>query len=349
MKSIVTSFAASTAVAALMAAAPITTASAETYQMQAVFPKSLPLLGQPAWDIADRIRLITGGSVDFEVQNPGELVSTGETWDAVSTGAVDASWYSIGFAEGVIPSAPLFTTFPFGPGVPEYSAWWYHGGGKELWAEITRPHNITTIHCGVLVPEASGWFREPIETVEDFQGIKMRFFGLGASVMGKLGVEAQSMGLADTMTALNTGAIEAAELGFPMLDEKVGMYEHAKHYYFPGWHQQTSFLSLIVNTDVWNGFSDTERAAVEEVCKASMMTTMAEGEAVQLAPLARMQEEHGVTVHRWPDEILDAFKGAWEEVLAEKTAADPDFKRAWDSISAFRESYTDWSDLGYLK
>ncbi|MQX36099.1 C4-dicarboxylate ABC transporter [Roseospira navarrensis] len=317
--------------------------------MQSIFPKSLPLLGKPGWDVADRIRLITNGSVDFEVQNPGELVSTGEVWDAVSTGAVEASWYSIGFAEGVIPSAPLFTTFPFGPDIREYSAWWYNGGGKELWAEITAPHGVTTIHCGVLVPEASGWFREPIESVEDFQGIKMRFFGLGASVMGKLGVEAQSMGVADTVTALNTGAIEAAEFGFPVLDELLGLYEHADHYYFPGWHQQTSFLSLIINTDVWEGFSESEQAAIEDVCAASMMRTTAEGEAVQLAPLAKMQAENDVQVHRWSDEMLDAFRGAWAEVVEEKSAEDADFKRAWESISAFRASYDEWESLGYLK
>jgi len=66
------------------------------------------------------------------------------------------------------------------------------------------------------VPEASGWFRDEIKSVDVFKGLKMRFFGLGASVMNKLGIEAQSMGLADTITALNTGTIDAAELGFPL-------------------------------------------------------------------------------------------------------------------------------------
>ena len=64
--------------------------------------------------------------------------------------------------------------------------------------------------------------------------------------MGKMGVEAQSMGLADTMAALNTGAIDSAELGFPFLDNLVGMHEHAKHYYFPGWHNPPATA-----LDVW--------------------------------------------------------------------------------------------------
>ena len=325
-----------------------TGSSADEIEMQDIFPGTLPLLGKPAYDMAERVALITGGSVSIDVKEPGELVATGEVWDSVSTGAVDAAWYSIGFAEGIVPSAPLFTTFPFGPDIREYAAWWYNGGGQELFAEITAPYDIKTIHCGVLVPEASGWFREPINSLEDLQGKKMRFFGLGASVMGKLGVEAQSMGLADTMSALNTGAIDSAELGFPFLDNLVGMHEHAKHYYFPGWHQQTSFLSVIFNMDVWNGLSEAEQAAIETVCEAQMLRTMAEGEAVQLEPLAKMQSENGVTVHEWPAEILAAYESAWEEVVAEKSAADADFARAWESLTTFRTNYAEWKELGYL-
>jgi len=335
-----------TAAAAVLLAAGA--AGAKDIEMQDIFPGTLPLLGKPAFDMAERVALITDGAVTFDVKNPGELVSTGEVWDAVSTGAVESAWYSIGFAEGIVPSAPLFTTFPFGPDVREYAAWWFNGGGQEMWAEITEPYGIKTIHCSTLVPEASGWFREPIETVEDLQGKKMRFFGLGASVMGKLGVEAQSLGLADTMSALNTGAIDSAELGFPFLDNLVGMYEHASHYYFPGWHQQTSFLSVIVNMDVWNDLSASEQAAIETVCEAQMMRTLAEGEAVQLDPLAKMQAENGVTVHRWSDEILAAYEAAWAEVVAEKSAQDADFARAWDSLTTFRARYAEWKEIGYL-
>jgi len=336
-------------IAACAAAMVSTAASAKDIEMQAIFPQTLPLLGKPAWDIAEKVDMLTAGGIKFDVKNPGEIVATGEVWDAVSTGAVEASWYSIGFAEGIVPSAPLFTTFPFGPDIKEYAAWWYYGGGNEMWTEISEEaYNIKTLHCSTLVPEASGWFREEVKTVEDLKGKKMRFFGLGASVMAKLGVEAQSMGLADTMSALNTGAIDSAELGFPFLDNMVGMYEHAKHYYFPGWHQQTSFLSLIINLDTWNDLTDQERAIIETACEAQVLKTMAEGEAVQLEPLAKMQKENGVQVHQWPPEILAAYEKAWKEVAAEKSAQDADFKRAWESIATFRENYSEWKSIGYL-
>lgn len=323
-------------------------AVAADIEMQSIYPGTLPLLGQGGVELGPKVSLLTGGSVNINFNQPGELVPGGEIWDAVSTGAVDAGWYSPGFAEGLVPSASLFTAFPFGPDVREYTAWWYNGGGAELWAEVTADFNIHTELCSILAPEASGWFREEINSVDDLAGKKMRIFGLGASVMQKLGVQAQSMSPADTMSALNTGALDAAELSFPAIDNALGMHEHAKHYYFPGWHQQTSLITFIINKDVWNGLSESEQAAISETCAATVARTTAQGEAIQLEPLAKMQAENGTVLHRWNDEMLSAFKGAWEEVVAEKSAESAEFKKVWEHISAFREQYSQWASLGYL-
>ncbi len=80
---------------------------------------------------------------------------------------------------------------PFGPSAQEYISWIYYGGGKELFEEIYAKHNIKGIFCGVIPPEASGWFRKEINTLEDMKGMKMRFFGLGAKVMERIGVSTQ--------------------------------------------------------------------------------------------------------------------------------------------------------------
>jgi TRAP-type mannitol/chloroaromatic compound transport system substrate-binding protein len=333
--------------AALAASALALPAQAETLVMQSIYASTLPLLGDTGPTVAERVSLLSGGEVEIEFNEPGAIVGGNEIWDAVSTGAVDAGWYSPGFADTIIPAAAIFTAVPFGPDVREYTAWWYHGGGRELWAEITEPYNIHTELCTILVPEASGWFREPIESPDQLQGMKMRIFGLGAQVMQKLGAEAQSMPPADTMTALRLGTIDAAEFSFPMIDLQVGMNEHADHYYFPGWHQQTSLITLIVNQDRWDALSDQHRAIIEDVCAAQVARTTARGEAGQLEPLAEL-EAAGVTIHRWNDEMMQAFRDAWDEVAAERSEADADFARAWQSLLDFRETYATWAELGYV-
>lgn len=322
-------------------------AQAGSLDMQSIYPNSLPLLGEAGAEMGERVKRLTGGELDIVFHNPGELVSGGEIWDAVSTGAIPAGWYSPGFAESVIPAAPLFTAFPFGPDAVEYTAWWYEGGGEELWAEISKPFNIHSELCTILAPEASGWFNNPIESVADLEGLKMRIFGLGAAVMEKLGAQAQSMPVADTMTALNLGTIDAAELSFPAIDLALGIQEHASHYYFPGWHQQSSLIVFIMNKDEWDALDDSHRAAIEEVCASNVAYTIAQGETIQMAPLADL-ESKGVTVHEWSDEMLAAFEGAWLEVVAERVEADADFARVWEHIQAFRADYALWGKLGYL-
>lgn len=331
-------------VAALMASA----VSAETLVMQSVYPSSLPLLGDSGVNLSKQVEMLTGGDLSIEFNEPGAIVGGNEMWDAISTGAVDAGWYSPGFAQGIIPSAAIFTSVPFGPDIRAYTAWWYEGGGKEIWAEITEPYNIHTELCAILVPEASGWFAKEINTPDDLKGLKMRVFGLGAQVMQKLGAEAQSMPVADTLTGLRLGTIDAAEVSFPLIDEAVGMNEYASHYYFPGWHQQTSLITFIANQDVWDGLEEQQRYAIQTACAANVAFTAAQGEAKQLEPLANL-EAAGVTVHKWNDEMMGAFRNAWDEVVEEQVAADADFARAWQSLSDFRDGFAKWADLAYIK
>jgi len=337
-----------TAACAAAVSVAATSAHAEKLDMQSFLPSSLPVLATTAVDMTERVKRLTGGDLEIVYQEPGALATTNEIWDAVSTGAVPSGWLSTGFAEGIIPAASLFTSWPFGPSAVEYTAWWYQGGGQELWAELSEPFNIHSELCTVVAPEASGWFKEPVNSPADLKGKKMRIFGLGAAVMEKLGVQAQSMGAGDTMTALNTGALDSAEISFPALDLKIGLQEHADNYYFPGWHQQSSFVHFLINKDVWSDMDDQHKAAIEEVCAASVIRSIAEGESIQLEPLATL-EEQGVTIHQWSDEMLGVFEGAWNEVVAERSDADEDFKRVWASITQFRSQYAKWGNLGYLK
>ena len=122
---------------------------------------------------------------------PGALVPALEIFDAVSTGGVDAGWATPGYWAGKVPALQLFSSVPFGPPSNEYMSWVFFGGGKEFYEELYARHNIKGMLCGIIPPEASGWFKEEIKGPEDLKGLKMRFFGLGAKVMEKVGVSTQ--------------------------------------------------------------------------------------------------------------------------------------------------------------
>jgi TRAP-type mannitol/chloroaromatic compound transport system substrate-binding protein len=332
-------------------AAVVTDASAEDervrWKMGSAFPGKMVQLGTLGTALSDKLELISGGNIQIKFFEPSALVPPLEMFDAISAGSLDAAWSTPGYWFGKEPSLALFAAVPFGPNAAEYLAWMYYGGGHQLMDEVYGKHNIKSVLCGVIAPEASGWFRTEIKTVDDLKGLKMRFFGLGAKVMEKLGVSTQLIAGGDIYPALELGSIDATEYSMPAIDLDLGFYQIATHYYFPGWHQQSTLFDLMMNKDKWEALSDTQKAQIEVACGDNVRQGLAEGEAIQFAALKTLQEK-GVIIHTWPPEILDALRAAWVEVAQELSAENENFAKTWASLTKFREDYKIWKDIGYL-
>ena len=318
------------------------------WKMASAFGSQWPIQGELGLRLVDRVEAVSGGSMKIQFFEPGALVPPLEIFDAVSSGSIDAGFTTAGYWAGKVPALQFFTAVPFGPDAMEYAAWLYYGGGDELYDQIYEPFNIKALHCGVHSPEGSGWFREPIESIEDLKGLKMRFFGLGARVMEKVGVSTQLLAGGDIFPALELGTIDATEYSMPIIDLNQGFYQVAKHYYFPGWHQPSSIFELMINMDKWNALTDQQRAIVEIVCGDNYRAGLGLGEAAQARALTELREK-GVTFHKWPDETIETLRAAWLEVAEEEAAKDEQFRMVLDSFNAFREEYKVWADLGYVR
>jgi TRAP-type mannitol/chloroaromatic compound transport system substrate-binding protein len=316
------------------------------WKMQSTFPGTMVTLGTSGKYFSDQVKLTSGGRIDIQFFDPGKLVPALQVFDAVRTGGVDAGWSAAGYWIGKIPAGALFTAVPFGPGIGEYLAWIYEGNGLKLWQELYAKHGLTTLPCAVISPEASGWFRKEIKSIDDFKGLKIRFFGLGGKVMEKLGASVQLLAGGDIYPALERGVLDATEFSMPSIDEGLGFHRVAKYYYFPGWHQQTTILELLMSTAKWEALSAVDKAAIDHACKTTMVKTIAEAESMQGPALARMKER-GVQIRQWSPEILDALRKTWREVVAEERK-DPDFNRVWEDYAKFRAEYAEWRKLGHL-
>ena len=349
-KAVVRSLLAASA-ACWLVSGPLGTADAQEtvrWKLASSYGSQIDVLGQNILRVIDNIEAMSDGNFRIQFNEPGALVPALEVFDAVSAGSVDASYTTTGFHAGKVPHLIFFASVPFGPNVNEYLAWIEGGGGKELYDEYYAEHGIKGFQCGIVVAESSGWFREPVASLDDLQGLKMRFFGLGADVMQKLGVSTQLLAGGDIYPALERGVIDAAEFSYPSLDQAHGFYQIAQHNYFPGWHQQASLVELIMNMERWNELPASYQKIVEIACGEANMWMMASAEARQGEAIAFHQSK-GVTIHQWPPEFIEAFRNAWQEVVEERAAKDEKFKRIYDSYKSFRETYSTWREVGYLK
>lgn len=317
------------------------------WKMASAFAAPLPQLGTLAKRIDERIWQVSGGGLEIKFHEPGTLVPTAEMFDAVASGAIEAAFSSPSLWSDHAPALQIFSAVPFGPSAAEFLAWIYFGGGKPLLDEIYNRNGIHGVPCGIIAPEASGWFRKEIRTLDDLKGVKMRFAGLGARVMERLGVKTVPLTGGDIFVALETGTIDAAEFSMPAVDAKLGLHEMAKHYYFPGWHQPATLFDLMINLENWNALSPARKAQIETVCGDNIRYGLAEGEALQFEAMKELSAK-GVQLHRWPSRIIDALRQSWRQVVAEEGAKDREFKRVWQSLSSFRRNYAIWKELGYL-
>ena len=317
-------------------------------QMQSSFAPTVAILGPMAKRTADTITTISGGSVDVKFFDPGTLVPPGQAFDAVSSGALDAAWAASSFWTGKDIAFAIFSSVPFGPEGGEYLAWMKYGGGRELMQELYAKYGIHPITCGLVSPEASGWFRNEIKTLDDLKGLKMRISGLGANVLQKLGVSTQLMQAGDIYQGLQLGTIDATEYSMPAMDLSLGFHQVAKFYYFPGWHQQATFADMIWNKAKWDSLSPTQQAQVEAACDSTIAESLALSEGSQFKAMKEI-EGKGVKLMTWDKTFLDAYEKSWNEVVVEQSEKSPEFKKAWDSLSAFRKDYAVWLERGYLR
>lgn len=340
--------AAATAAVALMAAPDAAEAQKVRWKMHSAFGTELSVLGRVGPYIADTVRTLSDGDFDIKVFEPGALTGGFAYYDPVGQGAIDVAYGTPGANAGKNSVYSFAASWPFGPNAPAFLAWLKNGGGEELIAEFYARDNIKWMMCGLIPPETSGWFRNEITSLDQLKGMKMRFFAMGARVMQKLGVSTQLLAPGDIYPALELGTLDATEFSMPSSDRTLGFYQVAKYNYFPGWHQQSTTNELLINMDAWNALSDKNKFILQTACDANIGIELADGEALQ-GPAMLANEKDGVIIKEWSPEMLDAFRGAWEEVLAEELAANPDVQTLWDSWTAFEEQNRLWARYGYLK
>ena len=338
------------AIAAGLAMTLATTADAKKvrWKMHAAFGKNLAVIGPPPHRIAAAIKRMSGGEFDIKVFEPGALTGGYAYYDPVSQGAIDAAWGTSGANQGKNSAFAFLSTWPFGPGAPEFLAWMLHGGGVQLAEDLYAKDNIKFLLCGMIPPETSGWFRDEIKSLDQLKGMKMRFFGMGAKVMNKFGVSTQLLAAADIYPALELGTIDATEFSMPAIDRSLGFYQIAKFNYFPGWHQQATSNEMLINMDTWNKLSDPHQAMLETACAANIAQEIADGEASQFEAMIE-NEKNGVKNMTWTDEQIGKFRAAWDEVVIEEIADNPDAQKVWASFNKFHEGYKVWGERGYLK
>ncbi len=298
--------------------------------------------GSPT-DFCAKVAAMSNGRLNIQHFAAGELIPALEGFDAVRSGAVEMNAANAYFWAGRIPAAQYFTTVPFGLNFQGMNAWLYHGGGMELWDEIYEPLGLKALPMGNTGVQMTGWFRKPIESVADFDGLKMRIPGLAGKVYAELGVDVTLLPGGEIFPALERGVIDAAEFVGPYQDRRLGLQNAAKYYYTTGWHEPSNATELLIGKPAWDSLPEDLKAIVETAAMACNLESHTWSEANNAAALKDLVDNEGVIANVLPSDVVAELRTVTDRVLEEGAAADPATRKIHDAYLAFKAEHDAWA------
>ena len=314
-----------------------------TIKLATSWPAHFPIMGIGVERFAQRVKDVSGGSLEIKLYPKNVLVPALAVFDSASSGQIDAFHSGPYYWKGKNSAFSLYSGIPFGFTAEEINSWMLFGGGLDLWREQYAKYNLHPFLGGNTNIQMGGWFRKPINSLKDMQGLKMRIPGLGGEVFSKMGVNPILLPAGEIYTSLERGVIDATEWVGPALDIKMGFYKVAP-YYYSGWHEPGSILELTFNKHSWDKLAF-EHQSIIEVASSEMNANMAyEFHAQNIHALKKLKELN-VNVLQYPKEVTDAGKVALGEVIKEMSNKNKDFKRVYDSIDEYLKLSKEWSNV----
>jgi TRAP-type mannitol/chloroaromatic compound transport system substrate-binding protein len=314
-----------------------------TLKLATSWPAHFPIMGTGVERFVEKVKRASGGSLEIKLFPKNTLIPALAVFDATSSGEIDAFHSGPYYWKGKNSAFSLFSGVPFGFTAEEINSWMMFGDGLTLWREMYAKYNLYPFLGGNTNIQMGGWFRKPLNSLEDMQGLKMRIPGLGGEVFAQMGVNPILLPAGEIYTSLERGVIDATEWVGPALDIKMGFYKVAP-YYYSGWHEPGSVLELTFNKHVWEKLSDEHQAIIDMASNDMNNSMMIEFHAENIKALAKLESLH-VKINSYPQDIIDAGKIALQTVTQRLGKENDDFKRVYENAEAYLKLSKAWDDV----
>lgn len=293
-------------------------------------------------DFCNRVKVLTNGRLEITPYSAGTIVPTFECLDAVTNNVMQAMHQWPGYFSGKEPAFAAISDMIAGFSHPwQKDAWMYYKGGWEMLNEMYRPYNAYTV----------GWMfwgveslisTKPIRKMEDFKGLKMRVpHGMTAMLMQKLGASVVVLPGGEVYSALDKGVIDASDWATPSMNQRMGFFEVAKYYIYPGFHSMP-LGGFTVNIKEWNKLPDDIKQILKTACREWCWDSVERIAVDDIRANAEMKGK-GVTAIAWSDEDLARVRVVAQEVWDEFAKKSPMTKKVIDSQKAWLR------ELGLIK
>jgi TRAP-type mannitol/chloroaromatic compound transport system substrate-binding protein len=290
-------------------------------------------------DFGKKVNDMTGGDLRIEVLPAGAVVPAFGLLDAVSKGTLDGGHGVLVYHYGKQNALALWGSGPaYGMTAQELMAWHKYGGGKQLLEKIFQSigANVVSFPYGPMWTQPLGWFKKPIQKVEDMKGLKFRTVGISIDVFTTMGVAVNALPGGEIVPAMDRGLLDAAEFNNPTSDRILGFPDVSKVMMVQSYHQSAEQFEISFNKTKFDALPARMKAIIENAVEAASQDLVWKSIDRYSKDYVELQTKDKVRVYRTPDSVLQRQIQAYDEATA-KRKDNAIFREIEESQKAFAE------------
>jgi TRAP-type mannitol/chloroaromatic compound transport system substrate-binding protein len=334
------------AMAAEKPAAPAVVSSTApvTMRWQSTWPAK-DIFHEYALDFAKKVNDMTGGDLRIEVLPAGAVVPAFGLLDAVSKGALDGGHGVLVYHYGKQHALALWGSGPaYGMDANMLLSWHKYGGGRQMLEKLYKSigANVVSFPYGPMPTQALGWFKKPVQRVEDFKGLKFRTVGISIDLFTGLGAAVQALPGGEIVPAMERGLLDAAEFNNASSDRILGFPDVSKVCMLQSFHQNAEQFEIMFNKTRFDALPARIRAVIENAVEAASADMSWKAVHRYSQDHIELQEKHGVRFYKTPDAILQRQLELYDQVAQKKASENPLFKEIADSQRNYAARAVRW-------
>lgn len=337
-------FLAGAAVAAVAAPTVVKAQGPISMRFQSTWP-SKDIFHEYALDFGKKVNDMTGGDLKIEVLPAGAVVPAFGLLDAVSKGVLDGGHGVLVYHYGKNTALALWGSGPgYGMDANMLLAWHKYGGGKALLEKIFTQigADVVSFPYAPLYSQPLGWFKKPIQNVDDFKGLKYRTVGISIDLFTAMGAAVNALPGGEIVAAMDRGLLDAAEFNNASSDRALGFADVSKICMLQSYHQNSEQLEISFNKTKLRGLPPKMQAIIENAVEAASQDMQWKAIDRNSQDYITLQTQDKVRFFKTPDAILKKQLELYDEISKKYIGNNPLFKEIIASQVAFAKRATKW-------
>src|ERR1700742_109708 len=260
-----------------------------------------------AQDYAKKVNDMTGGDLKIEVLPAGAVVPAFGLLEAVSKGTLDGGHGVLVYHYGKQTALALWGSGPgYAMDANMLLSWHKYGGGKQLLEKLYSSigANVVSFPYGPMPTQPLGWFKKPIQSNDDFKGLKFRTVGISIDVFTGVGAAVNALPGGEIVAAMDRGLLDAAEFNNASSDKALGFADVSKVCMLQSYHQNAEQFEITFNKDKFNGLPPKMQAIIANAVDAASADMSMKAIDRYSKDYIEMQTKDKVRFYKTPDSIL---------------------------------------------